>query len=243
MVPSTGRATPRGPHHHCHRQWRAIRVAHSRPMTQARCKTTPPQLGKGQHSLKRHHDTTSKHLTAPDPTTKVALDQHRCRRGAPPSCRSARCTHALAGHDQPGPTTARPPSAAASHNHNPAICRPAMASHNRRPPTTGHNHRPAATASQASLGYHDVQPVARAPNHSSQRRPPPTSESFVPATATAATSQGWQPPSHPTRTHTRLPWRGHWIQAGFSPIPKLYISSDQIFRHKHGVLNVDFKTN
>jgi hypothetical protein len=44
-------------------------------MTQARCKTTPPQLGKGQHSLKRHHDTTSKHLTAPDPTTNIAVEE------------------------------------------------------------------------------------------------------------------------------------------------------------------------
>lgn len=84
-----------------------IPAARSQPKTGDRC----------------NHDNTSKHLTAPDPTTKVAPDQHHRRGGAPPSCRSpvsrtlqptaarpqpshSRPRPANTGHSQPWPATA-----------------------------------------------------------------------------------------------------------------------------------------
>jgi hypothetical protein len=102
-----------------------IPAACSRPKTGDRC----------------NHDNTSKHLTAPDPTTKVAPDQHHRRRGAPPSCRSpvSRTLQPTAArpqpsHSRPRPATTsqyRPQPAVASHSRS----RPAPASH-----TNGQKH-------------------------------------------------------------------------------------------------------
>lgn len=38
--------------------------------------TTTPQLGETQHIPRHNHDTISKRPSAPNPTTKIASDQH-----------------------------------------------------------------------------------------------------------------------------------------------------------------------
>jgi hypothetical protein len=53
-----------------------IPAAHCRLKTVTRC-NHDASTRKSPHRPRCHHDTTSKHQTAPDPTTKVVPDQHR----------------------------------------------------------------------------------------------------------------------------------------------------------------------
>jgi hypothetical protein len=99
-----------------------IPAARSRLKTVARC-NHDASTRKSPASPETPPRTTSKHQTALDPTTKVVPDQHRRRRGAPPSCRKAvarTLQPVAASHSLPGPATARPPPVAASHNRSPA---------------------------------------------------------------------------------------------------------------------------
>jgi hypothetical protein len=107
--------------------------------------TTKPQPGEARHNPRRHHGTTSKRPSAPDPTTKVASDQQHPRGGVKEQRHlvDVHCPHAAtARRPQPAtatanrPATAKPWPATATASRPQPQPRAATTSRNRPPPTT-----------------------------------------------------------------------------------------------------------
>jgi hypothetical protein len=163
MVPSTGRTTPQGRLHHCHRQWRLTPgpspfLPHTLDLTVARFNhdastrkspaqpATPPRHHQqAPNSPRPHHQGGAGPASPPKRSTTILPK-----------------SSLLARSSRPRPATATPQPAAASHRHATAGRSPASHGRPQTPASHGqaslgrHNHRPAAALDPCA---HPLQPT------------------------------------------------------------------------------------